>query len=70
MDPITTKKDLTLFLKNPENAQKLNGLVQDIRYALMDYQACVIERPVLVVANVRPRLRCSRISTMRVASRS
>jgi len=35
-----TQKDLVFFLKKSENAQKLNGLVQDIRYALMDYQVC------------------------------
>jgi len=40
MDSMTTQKDLALFLKNSENAQKLNGFVQDIRYALMDYQVC------------------------------
>jgi len=43
MDPITTKKDLALFLEKPRNAQKLNDLVQDIRYALMDYQVCTHE---------------------------
>jgi len=52
MDPMTTQKDLVLFLKKPENAQKLNGLVQDIRYALMDYQVCFPKRPTLVVTNV------------------
>ena len=38
MDSTMTQEDLALFLKNPENAQKLNGIVQDIRYAFMDYQ--------------------------------
>jgi len=40
MDSITTQKDLAPFLNEPENAQKVNGLVQDIRYALMNYQVC------------------------------
>jgi len=35
---MTTQEDLALFLRNPGNAQKLNGLVQDIRGALMVYQ--------------------------------
>jgi len=52
MDPMTTQKDLALFLKNPENAQKLNGLVQDISYALMDYQVRSPKSPALVVTNV------------------
>jgi len=40
MDSMTTQEDLALFLKNPENAQKVNGLVEDARYALIDYQVC------------------------------
>jgi len=52
MDPMTTRKDLALFLKKPENAQKLNGLVQDIRYAVMDYQVCSPEGLAPVVANI------------------
>ena len=59
MDPITTKKDLALFLKKPENARKLNDLVQDIRYALMDYQVRTPRSPALIVGNICPRPRCN-----------
>ena len=38
MDLMTTRKDLARFLDNPENAQRLNVLVDDIRYDLIDYQ--------------------------------
>ena len=38
MNSMTTEDDLADFLNNPENAQRLNGLVEDVRYALMDYQ--------------------------------
>jgi len=38
MDPVATQEDLALFLGIPKNAQKVNGLVEDIRDALMDYQ--------------------------------
>jgi len=38
MDSMTTQKDLADFLKTPRNAQKVNDLVEDIRYALMNYQ--------------------------------
>jgi len=38
MDSVTSQKDLSHFLKNPENAQKVNGLVEDVRHALMNYQ--------------------------------
>jgi len=33
-----TQTDLAEFLKNPENAREVNGLVEDIHYALTDYQ--------------------------------
>jgi len=38
MGPVATQEDLGLFLGVPENARKVNGLVEDIRDALMDYQ--------------------------------
>ena len=28
------------FLANTENAQRINGLVEDIREVMMDYQVC------------------------------
>ena len=40
MRSMATHSDLMGFLSNPENAQKLNGLVEDIRYALMEYHVC------------------------------
>ena len=44
MDSITTRNDLVDFLDDPENTQMLNVLVEDIRYALMDYQVCARKR--------------------------
>jgi len=38
MDSITTQKVPADFFKVPENAQKLNVLVEDVRHALIDYQ--------------------------------
>jgi len=52
MVSMTTQKDLALFLKNPKNARKLNGLVQDIRHALMDYQVCPTKWLALAVLNI------------------
>ena len=40
MGSIATRNDLADFLKNPENAQRVDDLVEDIHYALMDYQVC------------------------------
>ena len=30
------------FLTNTENARRINGLVEDIHEALMDYQVCML----------------------------
>ena len=38
MGSMATRKDLVDFLNNPKNAQNLNGLIEDLRRALMDYQ--------------------------------
>ena len=40
MSSLTTQNNLVDFLNDQENAQRLNSLVEDIRYALMDYQVC------------------------------
>jgi hypothetical protein len=40
LDSIATQKDLVEFLNSPENVQKLNDLMADIRDALIDYQVC------------------------------
>ena len=49
IDPITTRNDLADFLSNPENAQRIDCLVEDIRYALMEYQVCVPKALSLIV---------------------
>ena len=41
MHPIVTQNDLANFLNNSMNVQELNGLVEDIRHALRDYQVCI-----------------------------
>jgi len=56
MDSMTTQEDLALFLKNPENAHKVNGLVEDLRYALNDYQV----RTPKALTRITPNTRCRR----------
>ena len=56
------------FLKNTENAQKINGLVEDIHDALMDYQVCTLNYPSPTMSDLHARLHCKRISTMKVVS--
>ena len=43
MGSMTAQEDLLDFLNDPENAQKLNFMVEDVRYALLDYQVCAPE---------------------------
>ena len=40
MNTMMTRNDLADFLNNPENTQRLDGLVEDVRYALIDYRVC------------------------------
>ena len=51
MNSVTTRFDLADFLNDPDNSQRLNGLVEDIRYALVDYQVCTPKQFALLVSN-------------------
>ena len=57
IDSIITRDDLADFLKDPENTQRLDCIVEDIRYAFMDYQVCAPVPLILVISNscIRPR---------------
>jgi hypothetical protein len=46
--PLAQRGKVTRFLNNAEDAEKLSGMVEDIRDAMMEYQ-------------VRPQNTCSRI---------
>lgn len=63
LDLMATQKNIVQFLNNPDNAQKLNDLVDDIREAVMDYQVRTSEGPALVTPNVRFRLPYNGTST-------
>ena len=69
MDSIKTRNDLPGFLNDPENAQRLNCLVEDIRYALMDYQVCAPNPLAVIVSNIYLRLRYDETFTTRVVKR-
>lgn len=68
MDSMTARKDLGCFLDVPENAQKFNGLVEDIRGALMSYQVCSPSRFTPTESNIYYRLHYNKTSMMRVVS--
>jgi len=40
--PLAEQGNIVGFLTSAENVQRINGLVEDIREALMDYQVCVL----------------------------
>ena len=67
MNSIVTQ-ELADFLKDPENAQKFNGLVEDIRYAFVDYQVCTPHGLALNPSNIFLRLRCSEKSMTKAVS--
>jgi len=52
MGSLAVQNDLGNFLREPENAQGLNGLVEDVRYALIDYQVCTFDRLALNASNL------------------
>ena len=61
---MAAQKDITRFLSNTENAQKLNDLVDDIREAVMDYQVRTESRgAALIVSNSYFRLPYTGAST-------
>ena len=51
------------FFSNVQNADKLGGLVEDIRDAIMDYQVCCINSFVSFVLKTITRHHCNKICT-------
>jgi len=70
MDSMTSQKDLSHFLNNPENAQNVNGLVEDVRYALIDYQVRTPKTLTRTISNILCRRRYDWTSTPRIVNRS
>lgn len=58
------------FLTNPKNAQRVNGLVEDIRESLRDYHVCISNHPFHMVSDISTRLHCNKTSMMRAVSTS
>jgi hypothetical protein len=50
------------FFNNIKNADKLGGMVEDIRDAVMDYQVRNRSESVTLMPDIRSRRRCSKIS--------
>ena len=58
------------FFNNVENADKLSGAVEDIRDAVIEYQACIRILSATSTSDIRTRLYCSKTSTTRIVSSS
>ena len=56
------------FLTNTKNAQRINGLVEDICEALMDYQVCLSNHLFSTTSDLNARLHYNKTFTMRVVS--
>jgi hypothetical protein len=63
MRSMTTQKDL--IPKDPENAQKLNGPVEGICGAPVDYQVCTPRELILIASNISLRASAVRAATGR-----
>ena len=66
----TEQGKVTGFLNNAENAQRINGLVEEIREALIDYQVCTSIYSFYTVSDFRARLHYNKIYTKRVVGSS
>ena len=58
------------FFNNTKNGETLNGLVEDIRDAMMEYQVCLRDLSTTRLSDTRASLRCSKISTTRAVDSS
>ena len=69
MNTMMTRNDLGDFLDDPENVQRLDGLVEDVRYALIDYRVRAPQMIALIVSNICLRHHYNEISTTRIVKR-
>ena len=69
MGSIPSQNNLVEFLDNPETAQWVNSLVEDVRYAWMDYQVCTPKRPILIGSDIHFRPHYNKASMMRAVRR-
>ena len=49
LEPLSEEHGLLKFLKNTDRVNALNGFVQDLVYAITDYQVCIEYSPVRIV---------------------
>ena len=69
MVSIAGQNNLVDFLDDPENAQWVNGLVEDIHYALMEYQVWTAKRLTLIGSDTHSRPHYDKTSMTRAVRR-
>ena len=70
LDPLAKQGTVEGFFNNVKNADKLGGLVEDIRDAVMEYQVCSQNETTSSMPEIYPRLRYSGICTTRTVNSS
>ena len=69
MESMVVQNDFMDDLHNPEKVQRIDHLVEDIYYALMEYQVCTCIRPGPTVPNIYARLHFDRTSMTRAVKK-
>ena len=63
LTPLEEQGKVEGFFNNVKNADRLNGLVENIRDAMIDYQVCGLNAPFLSCLTFFARHRCNKIYT-------
>ena len=66
--PLADQGKVKGFFTNVNNAEVLNGLVENIRDAVMDYQVCIQSKLNTLMSDISFRLPYSKISMNRAVS--
>ena len=70
MVPLEAQGEVEGFFCNLNNADKLGGLLEDIRDAMLEYQVRIHNPSTYNISDVHTRRPCSKISTTRAADSS
>ena len=65
--PLVQQGKVAGFFNNSKNADKLNGLVEDIQDAMVDYQVCP-QNYMSLTSNTHARHHCNKISMIRTVN--
>ena len=68
LKPLVDRGMVAGFFLNVEDSEKLGGLAEDIRNAIMEYQVCTSLQFIFTTSEACTRLHCSKISTAKLIS--